>query len=228
MTGIFKANNPSGNAILFLYAIVLKLPLFMHSPTPQVQASDGILYKGILQLLTPAASSFHFLWSALTFLLLFVQAIGFNKIVNDQRLHRQPNYLTGMSYLLVTSLFPDWFSLSAPLLVNSIMIWIWGRLCSLYNNSNPKSVIFNIGFATGIAAFIYFPSVLFLFLIMSGMAVSRPARLREWLIGLVGIITPVYFFAAWLFLTDAIYTFHFPGFHFSYPLFSGTGRLMLL
>lgn len=221
MTGIFKANNPSGNAILFFYAIALKLPLFMYVHAPVLQPLDGVLYKGLLRLIAPAANSFLFIYPALTFLLLLAQAIGFNKIVNNRRLHKQPNYLTGMSYLLVTSMFPDWFSLSAPLIINTFMIWTWARLCTLYSNPSPKATIFNIGFVTGVSAFFYFPSIFFLVLIMSGMAVARPFRLREWLTGLVGIITPVYFFGAWLFLTDSAKTFHFPGFHFSYPHFYG-------
>lgn len=189
----------------------------MYTHAPVVQPLDGILYKGLLKLIAPAANSIPFIYPALTFLLLVVQAIGFNKIVNDRRLHKQPNYLTGMTYLLVTSMFPDWFSLSAPLIINTFMIWTWARLCTLYSNPSPKATIFNIGFVTGVAAFFYFPSIFFLVLIMSGMAVARPFRLQEWLTGLVGIITPVYFFGAWLFLTNNAKSFHFPGFHFSYP-----------
>jgi Family of unknown function (DUF6427) len=221
VTGIFKTNNPSGNAILFLYAIVLKLPMFLHMSSPHLQPLDGILYKSLLQFLHPIANSFHPTYAILTFILLFIQAIGFNKIVNDQRLHKQNNYLTGMSYLLITSLFSDWFSFSAPLIVNTFMIWIWSRLCALYNNPNAKATIFNIGFVTGISAFVYFPSITFLVLIMAGIAIARPFRLQEWLTGFAGIITPIYLFSAYLFLTNNIQTYKFPGFHFSYPHFFG-------
>ena len=221
MTGIFKANNPSGNALLFIYAIVLKLPMFLHVRMPQLQPLDGIFYKTFLQFLAPIAKGLPSIYSIVTFLLLFIQAISFNKIVNSQRLHRQTNYLTGMSYLLVTSLFSEWFSLSAPLIVNTILIWTWGRLCALYNNPHAKATIFNIGMATSLAAFFYFPSVTFLLLIMAGIAIARPFRLQEWLIGLIGILTPIYFFAAYLYLTGNLNSFHFPGFHLSYPRFFG-------
>jgi hypothetical protein len=221
VTGIFKANNPSGNAMLFLYAIVLKLPMFLYTHSPQLQPLDGVLYKSLLQFLNPIANSFHPTYGVLTFILLFIQAIAFNKIVNNQKLHKQNNYLTGMSYLLITSLFSDWFSFSAPLIVNSFMIWIWSRLCSLYNNPNAKATIFNIGLVTGISAFVYFPSITFLVLIMAGIAIARPFRLQEWLTGFAGIITPIYLFSAYLFLTNNLKIYKFPGFHFSYPHFFG-------
>ena len=221
MTGIFKANNPSGNAILFGYAILLKLPMFLHNSAPQLQVMDGIFYKNILLLLQPIAKGFPIVYSIFTFILFFIQAVSLNKIAGNLKLQRQANFLTGMSYLLVTSLFSEWFTLSAPLIVNTFLIWIWGKLCTLYNNPNPKATIFNIGLVTGLAAFIYFPSLTFLLLIMVGITIARPFRLQEWLMGLVGIITPVYFYASFLFLTNGFSSFNFPGFHLSYPHFFG-------
>jgi hypothetical protein len=221
VVGIFKSNNPSGNFVLFVYALFLKLPIFLHYKAPTLQKADGVLYKGLLHLLSPISNSVPFIYSILTFILLFAQAVGINKIVNDLRLHKQANYLTGMSFLLITSLFTDWFNFSAPLIVNTFLIWIWSRLCSLYNNPSAKSSIFNIGLATGLTSFIYFPSISFLVLVMVGIAISRPFKLQEWLTGLAGIITPVYFFLAFLFLTSKMSSFNFPGFSFSYPHFMG-------
>jgi hypothetical protein len=221
VTGIFKANNPSGNALLFVYALVLKIPMFLHTSAPNVQPLDGVLYKSFLQLINPVAKGLPFIYSIITFLLLFIQAIGFNKIVNDQRLLKQNNYLTGMSYLLITSLFADWFSLSAPLIVNTFIIWIFTKITVLYNNPKAKATIFNIGLATGLASFVYFPSITFLFLVIVGIFIFRPFSLQEWIMGLVGIITPSYFFWSYLFLTNNTKSFHFPGFHFSHPLFTG-------
>jgi Family of unknown function (DUF6427) len=221
VVGIFKSNNPSGNFVLLIYALVLKLPIFLHYKAPTLQKADGVLYKGLLHLLEPISSSIPFIYSIFTFILLLAQAIGINKIVNDLRLHKQTNYLTGMSFLLITSLFTDWFNFSAPLIVNTFLIWIWARLCSLYNNPSAKSSIFNIGLATGLTSFIYFPSISFLVLVMVGIAISRPFRLQEWLTGFAGIITPVYFFLAYLFLTNNMASFHFAGFSFSYPHFMG-------
>ncbi|MFC4263453.1 DUF6427 family protein [Ferruginibacter yonginensis] len=222
MTGIFKANNPSGNALLFVYAILLKLPLFIHGQMPQLQPLDGIFYKLLLNAIAPIGKGFSSFYGVITFLLLFIQAISFNSIVNGQRLLKQHNYLTGMSYLLITSIFSEWFTLSAPLIVNTILIWIWGRLCTLYNNPNPKTSIFNIGLATGIAAFFYFPSVCFLLLIIIGIGIARPFRLQEWLLGLLGIITPIYFFASYLFINNKWSTYKYPGFHFSLPHISNS------
>ena len=107
MTGIFKANNPYNNFLLLIYGLALKIPMFINPNVPQPQQLDGFLYKAMLLWLKPVAANFHLVYSIITFLLLFVQAISINKLINSQRLMKKPNYLSGMAYLLITSLFSD-------------------------------------------------------------------------------------------------------------------------
>lgn len=222
MTGTFKANNPYNTFLLFIYGLLLKLPLFLHPQVPQPQQIDGFLYKYLLKQLHPLGSSLPVIYSIITFLLLYTQAISFNKLVNDQRLMQRPNYLTGMSYLLITSLFPEWNMLSAPLIINTLLIWVWARMSGLYNSNTPKSSLFNIGIAIGISTFFYFPSLAFAALIIFGLALTRPFRIAEWLIALLGIITPYYFLLSWVFLTDRWQGYRFPGFAVTTPNFDQT------
>lgn len=223
MTGTFKSNIPYNNFLLLLYAAVLRLPSFVFPERVVPQAQDAFLYKGILQLLDPVGLQFPWVYPLLTLLLLYFQAVMLNKAVNHQRLFPRPHYLTGMSYLLVTAMFADWYRFSAPLIVNSILIWVLARLITLHNDQNPKASIFNIGFLTAVATFIYAPSIAFIILIMVGLIIARPFRLPEWLTGLIGIITPYYFFASWLFLTNRWNKEQFPSIGFHMPVFNESG-----
>ncbi|MEO6404388.1 MAG: DUF6427 family protein [Ferruginibacter sp.] len=227
MTGTFKANNPYNNFLLFVYGFVLKLPIFLNPVKPHIQPLDGTLYNGFIFYLSGIADGVPVLYSIVTYVLIFFQAIAFNKMVNVQRMHPKPNYLTAMSYLLITSLFTEWYSLSAPLIVNSFLIWVWSRLCTLHNEPNPKTTIFNIGLFIGISSFFYFPSIAFALLIMVGLTIARPFRLAEWLMGLVGLVTPFYLFASWLFLTDKWKTYHVPGLVIKVPAFVETNLAYL-
>ena len=222
MTGIFKANNPNNNFLLFLYGLALKLPLFLFPQLPKLQSSDGILYKSFAAWMTGHFGKTPVVFSIISFILLFLQAVSFNKLVNDHRMLQRPNYLTGMSYLLITSLFSEWFALSAALITNTILIWVWSRLSTLHNNNAAKTTIFNIGLVIGLAAFFYQPSIVFVLLFIVGMAITRPFRLNEWLIGLVGILTSFYFFAAWLFISDKWKTYPLPRIQVSLPVFHET------
>ena len=219
MTGTFKANNPNNNFLLFIYAVALKFPLFLHPQGPQAQPLDGVLYHALLDLLQVPGKNFPLLYPILSFSLVYLQALGFNKAVNTQRLFQKPNYLTAMSYILITALFHDWFLLSAPLIVNTMLIWIWAKLCALHNSQESKTSIYNIGLVTGIAAFFYFPVVAFIILIMVGLTIARPFKITEWLIVFIGLATPFYFFASWLYLTDKWRAFRLPRMMVSLPGF---------
>ncbi|MGC4100065.1 DUF6427 family protein [Ferruginibacter sp.] len=222
MTGTFKANNPYNTFLLLVYGILLKLPMFLYPRVPKEQLIDGFLYRALLKWLQPIAGGFPVLYAIIAFVLLYTQAISFNRMVNELRLMQKPNYLTGMSYLLVTSLFSEWNMLSSPLIINTLLIWVWARMSGLYNDANPKRSLFNIGIAIGIATFFYFPSLAFAALIIFGLALIRPFKLSEWLIALVGIITPYYFVLSWFFLTDKWQNYKFPGIAVTSPKFNQT------
>lgn len=220
MTGTFKANNPYNTFLMLIYGILLKLPMFLHPKVPQEQLIDGFLYRILLKWLQPIAGGFPVLYAIIAFLLLYTQAVSFNKMVNELRLMQRPNYLTGMSYLLVTSLFTEWNMLSSPLIINTLLIWVWARMSALHNDTSPKTTLFNIGIAIGLSTFFYFPSIAFVALVIFGLAIIRPFKLSEWVIALMGIITPYYFLLAWVFLSDKWKQYHFPGIAFTSPKFN--------
>ncbi len=222
MIGTFKANNPYNTFLLLLYGILLKLPMFLQPKIPIPQQIDGFLYKSLINWLNPIVQGFPIIYGAFAFTLLYIQAISFNKLVTDLRLMQKPNYLTAMSYLLVTSLFTEWNALSAPLIINTLLIWIWARMSALYNDANPKTSLFNMGMAIGIGTFFYLPSLTFATLIIFGLLIIRPFKLAEWVIALLGIITPYYFLLAYLFLTDNWKGYKLPGYAFNIPKFNKT------
>jgi hypothetical protein len=219
VTGTFKANNPYNNFLLLVYGLLLKLHMFLHPVIPVEQKTDGFLFKALLAQLSGIGKTIPAIYPIIAFVLLYMQAIVFNKLVSDQRLMPRSNYLTAMSYLLVTSLFTEWNVLSASLIINTLLIWVWARMSALYNSPNPKTTLFNIGIAIGVCTFFYFPSIAFALLIVFGLAITRPFKLAEWLIALLGIITPYYFVLAIAFLTDRLKNYSFPGIAFSYPKF---------
>jgi hypothetical protein len=196
--GIFKQKTPANLLVLFIAGILIKLPVFMEPHDPVVRATDGILYKAIIDFLDPLARSVSFLYPLLTYGLLFLQAVMLNRFINNQRMTTKPTFLTGMAYIIVTSLLPEWNYFSAPLLVNSILLVILAGVFGIYNKQNARAAIFNIGLALGIAGFLFVSSLVFVIWIFLAMAVTRPFRVNEWLILLLGVTTPFYFYAIYL------------------------------
>jgi hypothetical protein len=200
--GIFRQKNPGNALILLVYALVLKFSLFIHPVAPTLHPEDNYLYRLILRGLDKVFGHTPIVYSILSFLILFSQATLFNRICNHNKLLPKPNFLPGMAYILITSLLPDWGHFSAPLLVNSIMIWVYYMMMDLYNSHRPLSSIFSIGIWAGVVSLLYIPAMAFLLLVLFGLITMRPFRIREWLVGLLGFTCPYYFLFLVLYLTS--------------------------
>lgn len=212
MTGIFRTNNPLNTFLLLVYGIFLKFIWLLHPQIPVIRSSYGFVFNDILHFAKPYLDAFPKLYFVIPYLLLFTQAVTFNQIIISRRMIEKPNYLPAMSYLLITSFFPLWNVISPPLLINSIFIWVWSKMSNLNNNRHPKATLFNVGMAIGVASFLYLPSVAFALFAILSLIITRPPKVAEWLITFIGIATPWYFMAAWLFITNKLYSFRFFGF----------------
>ncbi len=219
MTGVFKSNNPYNTFLLLVYGLLLKLIMFIHPQIPLPQQTDGFLFKLLLSQLSGLGKNLPFIYPLIAFLLLFTQAITLNELVNQHRLMQKPNHLTGMAYLLITSLFAEWNILSAPLIINTLLIWVWSRMSRLYNEPNPKTSLFNIGMAIGFCSFFYFPVIAFAALVVVGLLITRAFKLSEWLVALFGVATPFYFIFTYVFIADKWQGYHFPGVAVTFPHF---------
>lgn len=215
MTGIFRTNNPLNTFLLFVYGILLKFAWLSHPQIPVVDQSGGFLFNDLIHSVKPYFDQFPKSYFLVAYLLLFSQAITLNQVIISRRMMQKPDFLPAMSYLLITSFFPEWNILSAPLIVNSFLIWVWSKMSNLNSSQHPKGTLFNVGLAIGIASFFYLPSFAFVVFVISSLVITRPPKVAEWLITFIGVLTPWYFLFAWLFLTNKLYSFKFYGFGIS-------------
>jgi len=200
--GIFKQKTPANIFLLLVFGVLIKLPMFLHPHLPTGKAGDGVLFEAILALLKSPGTATPFIYPAISFGLLFLQSIILTRFINSQRMISRPTFFPGMAYLLITSLLPEWNYFSAPLIVNTILLFVLSGLFKIYHQPDARSSIFNIGIALGIASFLFFPAITFLIWILLALAVMRPFRLNEWVLCIAGIAAPFYFYAVYLFIDD--------------------------
>jgi len=174
----------------------------MHPHVTIIEPKDGIFFHGILKFLESTGKTTPVIYPILAFILLFTQAITLTRLINNFRLMNRPNYLAAMSYLLITSFFAEWNYFSASLLINSLLIFVLGWLFKIYNHPRGKGIIFNVGLTIGISSFIFFPSIVFVIWVLFALMVMRPFRINEWLLCLLGVTSPYYFYAVYLFLSN--------------------------
>ena len=201
MTGIFRQKNSANALLLLIYGLVLKFNLFLHPPLPKRVADDHYLYNVLMDFMEKLNLSPGF-YSFLAFALIYMQATLFTRICNLHKMFHKSNYLPGMSYLLITSLIPEWNVFSAPLLINALFVWAIHRMMLLYNSNRPGTAIFNIGFIMGVVTLLYQPAIVFVLLIFFALYIMRAFQIREWVVSLLGVTTPYYFLAIILYLTN--------------------------
>jgi hypothetical protein len=202
--GIFKQKTPANILLLLFFGLLIKLPMFLHSRITTIEPKDGILFHSILKFLEPAGKSTPIIYPTLAFILLFTQAMTLTRLINDYRMINRTNYLPAMAYLLITSFFAEWNYFSAPLLINTLLIFILGWLFKMYNHPKGKAIVFNTGLTIGICSFIFFPSLTFVLWVLLALMIMRPFRINEWLLCLLGITTPYYFYGIYLFFTNQL------------------------
>ncbi len=217
MAGIFKANNPTNNILLIIYAVALRGAGFFRYEMPVRSGNDAFIYRAVLRFGDLMAGYFSWIYPFLTLVLILAQAFLLNRISNQLRLFPKPNYLVAISYLIIGSLVPHWYHFNAALVASTIIIWSFNEVIKLQMFSDVKGRLFNIGMAIGCCLFIFPPSIVFLIIIFAGLVLFKPFRLNEWLIVLIGVLVPTYFYYSWQFLNYGSLAHRLPKFMFHLP-----------
>jgi len=234
---LFRSYNPYSVIVLFLVAIFLKLAILIHPEMAFVAGHSQVVWLKLAGFLESFLGGSAFLVTFFALVNLFGQAIFLNRIANRHHLYPKATYLPALTYILVTSLFKDWNYLSAELIANWLVLAMLSAMLQLYSPTDVRKQIFNIGCFISLTAMLVFPNILFVLLLLVALGVLRPFKASEWMVGLLGIITPFYFLTGILYLTDnlgllrqmIVIGFKLPG-HLQHPEIVGTaaGFLLLL
>ncbi len=166
--------------------------------------NSQVIWIKLAQLIERVFGNSAFLVTFFALLNTFGQAIFLNRIANRHHLFPKATYLPALGFLLITSFFNDWNYLSAGLISNWLLLGMLSSILQLYNLKDAGKQIFDIGCYISLTSLLVFPNISFLLLLLVALAILRPFKPAEWLIALLGTITPFYFLAAILFLTDQL------------------------
>lgn len=223
MVSIFREK--SAISVFWLLAISIIIHGHFIVAPPQVIANDNDVWtKALLQPLATLPSVVIIL---LYHLIIIVQALRLSVVLNNLRLFPKLYFIPALCYLFLTALYPPWNNITPALLINFFVLWLFVLLAKLYSPAPSKPLIYNVGFLTGFIALLYPPALFLLPASFFAMALLRAFRLHEWMILLLGILTPAYLLATFFFLADQLPSFTgvLPRFHWhfialgnSYPL----------
>ena len=132
--------------------------------------------------------------------LVVFQSIYLSYFVNSYKLSKEYSYFPAAFYLLMMAFMRESATLTPALLGNTFIIVALVELFKVYKKDRVLGHIFNVGFWISIGSLFYLPIGIFLFFGYIGILILRSFNLREWLIMLLGFLTPwfltgTYFFA---------------------------------
>ncbi len=201
MVFLFRDKSIGSVFFLILLALLVHLHVFFQPITIVFNEQSGFFAYWLKQNYVHIHST---IFGIVYIALLLVQAIRFNLILNELRMYHYTGFTIAMSYILLSGFFTQFCSFSAAFLSNFFVIIIFKLLSKLYNDTKPKSTLFNIGLLVGIALLCYHPTSLLILVVLFAVAVIRPFNISEWLVLLMGVLVPVYLTISFLFLTNQL------------------------
>ena len=202
MVSQFRNLHPLNLLLLVAYAIFMRIAIFLNVPSDLTFEILEPYTKLFINIPKDALSSEANLFFATVITL--VQALIFNRIVNNHGLLVKPSYLPALLYITGTSLFLQFLVLSPALICNFLIIVIIDKFLKLSKTAGAMSIMFDVGMLIAIGTLIYFPFILLLIMLWLSLLMYRPFNCREWIAGVIGFLTIFMFVAVFYYWNDSI------------------------
>lgn len=204
MLQIVRNNNPLTVIILFIYALVINWQVLFHPQMPVVPDGDFLFHiiAGFAKVLVFNSA---FGVTLIAVLMIALQGLYLNAIANRQKLFNKNTYIVAFVYISICSIYPSFTAFRPPLLVNWILIMVFDIILQLAQTQKPRKMVYNAGFLIGIAGLLMFPAIGYIVVFLFSLSILRNFNPGEWIVALLGLVTPLYFTAGLLFLFDVLH-----------------------
>jgi len=207
MINQFRKLNPINLILLFAYVFFMRMAIFYDFPErlsfnllePFARPLINIDFDTIFPVQTNII---------LAAIVLYVQALIFNRVINNHNLLSKPSFLPGLMYITGASLFMPFMVLSPALICNFLLIWSIDKFLKLGKSLNSITTVFDIGMIIGIGTLFYFPFISMLLMIFLALLLFRSFNWREWIAGLIGFLTIFFFIAVYYYWNDNLSSFY--------------------
>ncbi|MFZ1496418.1 MAG: DUF6427 family protein, partial [Saprospiraceae bacterium] len=169
-------------------------------PTPIVVESQGIFSAFFQQLFPDTVSMYIF-----SCVLLTLQATFLNIIVTRHRFTRDATLYAGLFYIIFSSCFVPFNTLSPLILANTFLILTLGEIFIVYKKTSCADSLFNIGFFVALGSLFYPAYLLFLILGFAGVVIMRAFKIREMLMVLFGVLAVYFLMFTYFYVTDNVW-----------------------
>jgi hypothetical protein len=205
---LFRNNNPLNVLLLLIYALLLRLGIFINHHDISLE----IWVNPLSKLLATMLSKVHLLnsitFSILSVLTITLSALYFNSILTKYKLNTKGVYLPALFFILIGSFINEFCFFTPALCALPFLIGACAKVFLLYKLEKASSVMFDSGLLISVASLFYFPYFVFVLFILIGFIVIRPFNIREYIIGILGVFIPLLFTATVYYWNHSLVEFY--------------------
>jgi len=141
--------------------------------------------------------------SIISLALVLINAIGLNVLFNLNEFLDKNAYIVTLLYVVNMSFYHSFYILNGSLLAHSFIILMLFQFFKLKQNIDGRVEAFNGGFFAGLAATFFPPLLISLPFVFIMILIIRPFYFREFLLNLIGFITPLLFAITFIWLNNS-------------------------
>ena len=195
---LFKESNPL-SYLISLVGLVVIWGLWVEGVVVTEPEGNGLLYDLLIGILSVLPQ-----WMTSATILLFIgtQAYHWNLIITNHEVIYKKSLLPMLFVVVFAAMQSAFLTLNPVLPVISITIFILDKLFSVYKNTNPLGIIFDCGFLSGVACLFWFPALTLLPFVFFSLFILKPLSLRDILVLIIGITTPLFLSFVYLLMMD--------------------------
>ncbi|HEX8378229.1 MAG TPA: DUF6427 family protein [Pedobacter sp.] len=202
MIGLFRSLNPLNLVVLVIVAGLFRLGVYFNPPGNLnfsiFESYASVLFNFSNQNLFSVESNLFF-----ALVIVIIQAILFNRVINEYNLLGKPSFLPALMYVTCSSLLTNFLVLTPALLCNFLMIWMLNKFLSIHRKESAQSTMFDLGMIIAVGTLLYLPFITMMLLLWICLLIFRPFNWREWIAGIIGFLTLYFFIAVAYYLTDS-------------------------
>jgi hypothetical protein len=192
-----RKHSPLALVIIPLLAIVLWIPGFIH-PLPPIGKVEMPLYS----LADSFFRSHHYVALTIGWLLLLAEAFLLNIILQAHQVIIKKNWLPALFVVVFGSCSPGLLWPGAEQFAGLLLLLVIHILLGTYRQDKSFGSVFNCGLLIGLAAQIYFPSLVFFLFGLIAIIILRPFIWREWVMLILGVLIPFIYGGVYYFWND--------------------------
>lgn len=203
MLEFFRRNLFVNSLLLLPYTILLRIGSLINPSVYQLNQEDGYINHLIFSLLQDSP----IIQTIIAIILIFFQANYINHIINKNRIAPTPNLFSGMIYIILASIIPEFMTLSPALIATTFVLIALDNLFQSNKKMSSAGKIFNVAFFISISSLIYLPIIIYIIVGYIGLIIVRSFKFRERLQFVIGIFIPYFLISSYYKWNDVIGTY---------------------